>query len=348
MKKILVIMFSCVYVLLININPAYTKQIVKNFYAYEVYNINIREFGILVKDTVQSYDGPDKGVPLKDVDNAYIYTGDDYTYYVRLYPSNQNTNIFVVSNEDYDVKNNDITQFLNKGGYKYSELKDKGAFKEYQYDFYNLARNQKLGNFYISPDLVKPLKIGITKVNNKLSKYTQKTPELAYSVDSNPINLTCVDTTTYYDTDSKISITKKEYRLKEKTSKYLHAFEYIVSNKNTSTASVTVTTKHHVNLVDVTSETMANMDKVDFIDMTCSSPPAIICTAGLSLLASIPNWVRWAKLTKEATRYSHALPKDYKLRQQGYMRVLVLKQKSNPQPLDFEIKFNENIYHISF
>ena len=56
-----------------------------------------------------------------------------------------------------------LTDLLTQGGYKYAKLENEDTLKEYKFDFYALARNQELGNFYISPDLVKPLKTGMKK-----------------------------------------------------------------------------------------------------------------------------------------------------------------------------------------
>lgn len=347
MKKVLRLLFLVIIVALVNTTVA-SAGMSKNFYAYQVKNVNIREFGLATKVAIESYQGQDNYVPLKDVKNAYIYSDEKCSYFIRLYPANQNTNIYVVSNEKYDVENNEVTDALKKAGYQVSKLDDSAAMKEYKFDFYILARQEKLGNFYISPDLVKPLKTGMSKLNNKLAKNNKKTSVIPYSVDSNPINLTCVDTTSYYDNDAKVSIIQKEYRLKEKENKYVHAHEYIITNKNDSTATVSVTSERLAALKDVTTEAFVDLDRIDLLDATGSFPPVLICTAGLSILCSVPNWVRLAKITKEAARYSHALPENYQLRPQGYMRILVLKYKNNPKPLNFNLKFANETYNISF
>lgn len=317
----------------------------KNFYGYQVNSVNIRELTSEINNAIESYEGNDKFKPLKNVSNAYIYTSPKSSYFVRLYPANQNTNIYVVSNEKYDVKKNDLTDLLTQGGYNFKKLDDKAALKEYRFDFFTLARKENLGNFYISPDLVKPLKTGMAKLNNNMAKNNKKTSVFPYSLDTNPIDLTCVDTTSYYDNNAQISMVQKEYRLKQKENKYVHAHEYIVTNKNNSSASVTVTSERLAGLKDVTTEAFVDLDRLDLIDTVGSFPPVVLLTAGTSLLCSVPNWVRLAKITKESKRYANALPENYQLKSQANMRILVLKYKNDPKPLKFNIKFTDGTVH---
>ena len=262
-----------------------------------------------------------------------------------MYPSNQNKNIYVVSNEEYNVETNALTDFLTQYGYKFTKLENEAALKEYKFDFFTLARKEELGNFYISPDLVKPLKTGMKKLNNKMAKDNKKTSVFPYTPDTEPINLDCVDTTSMYDENAKISIIQKEYRLKQKENKYVHAYEYILTNKNNSTALVTATSERLAALKDVTTESFVDLDRLDLIDTVGTFPPVLIMTAGTSALLSIPNWVRLARITAESKRFSNALPEDYELKPQTDMRILVLKYKDDPKPLKFNIKFADGTVH---
>jgi hypothetical protein len=347
MKKFskLLVLLTCV---LLTNSQIVSAEVSKNFYGYEVKNVNIREFGVDMKNVLESYQGTDKLTPLENVKNAYIYSDKNCSYFVRLYPDNQNTHIYVVSNEKYDVENNEMTDFLKQHKYQYEKIDDKAALKEYKFDFFTLARKQELGNFYISPDLVKPLKTGMAKLNNNMAKNNKKTSVFPYSVDTEPIDLTCVDVVSYYDSDAKISIVQKEYRLKEKENKYVHAYEYIITNKNNSTATVTATSERLAGLKDVTTESFVDLDRLDLIDTVGSFPPVVVLTAGTSLLCSVPNWVRLAKITKEAKRYSNSLPENFELKSQGNMRILVLKYKNDPKPLNFNFKFANESYNITF
>ena len=348
MKKILKLFVLVLLITFANSNIA-SAEITKNFYAYQVKNVNIRELTSEINNTLEAYKGEDKLKPLENVNNAYIYSDENSSYFVKLYPSNENTNIYVVSNEKYDVEQNELTDFLTKGGYDFDKLEDKDALKEYKFDFFTLARKQELGNFYISPDLVKPLKTGMKKLNNNMAKDNKKTSVFPYTPDTEPINLDCVDTISFYDEDAKISILQNEYRLKQKENKYVHAYEYILTNKNNSSATITVTSERVAALKDVTTESFVDLDRLDLIDTVGSFPPVVVLTAGTSLLCSVPNWVRLARITAESKRFSNSLPENYELKQQADMRILVLKYKDDPKPLKFNIKFADGkVHNITF
>ena len=347
MKKIFRLLFLVMIISCVNSGIA-SAEMAKNFYAYQVKNVNIRELVSEVNNLIDSYEGEDKIQPLNGVNNAYIYSDKKSSYFLRFYPANENTNIYVVSNEKYDVKNNDVTEALKSWQSQYDKLDDKAALKEYKFDFFTLARKQKLGNFYISPDLVKPLKTGMAKLNNRMAKNNNKTSVFPYVIDTDPIDLTCVDTTKHYDNDAKVLIVQKEYRLKEKENKYVHAYEYVVSNKNTSTATVSATSERLAGLKDVTTEAFVDLDRLDLIDTVGSFPPVVVVTAGTSLLCSVPNWIRLAKITKESKRYTNSLPENYQLRPRDSMRILVLKYKEDPKPLKFNFKFPDKTYNVSF
>lgn len=326
-----------------------SAEITKNFYGYQVKNVNIRQLTYEIDRAINSYRGNDKFKPLENVNNAYLYTDANCSYFVKLYPANQNTNIYVVSNEKYDVEKNELTDLLSHGGYRFSKLEDEAALKEYKFDFFALARKQELGNFYISPDLVKPLKTGMKKLNNNMAKDNKKTSVFPYTPDTEPINLDCVDTTNYYDENSRIAFTQKEYRLKQKENKYVHAYEYILTNKNNYAVSVTATSERLAALKDVTTESFVDLDRLDLIDTVGTFPPVLLMTAGTSALLSVPNWVRLARITAESKRFSNALPENYELKPHADMRILVLKYKDDPKPLNFNLVFtNGRTYKVTF
>ena len=348
MKKVLNLLFLVFLITLAN-SGVVSAEITKNFYGYQVKNVNVKELTSEINSAIEAYKGDDKFKPLENVSNSYIYTDPNSSYFVRLYPSNQNTNIYVVSNEKYDVEKNALTDLLANWGYDFAKLEDESALKEYKFDFYALARKQELGNFYISPDLVKPLKTGMKKLNNAMAKDNKKTSVFPYTPDTEPINLDCVDTTSYYDENAKISIIQKEYRLKQKENKYVHAYEYVLTNKNNSDATVTATSERLAALKDVTTEAFVDLDRLDMLDTVGTFPPVLILTAGTSAICSVPNWIRLARITAESKRFSNALPENYELKQQADMRILVLKYKDDPKPLKFNIKFaNGAVHNITF
>lgn len=344
MKKFFRLLVLVLLITLVN-SGIVSAEITKNFYGYQVQNVNIRQLTYEIDSAIEAYKGEDKFRPLENVSNAYIYTDPNCTYFIKLYPANQNTNIYVVSNEKYDVEKNELTDLLTNGGYKFAKLEDQAALKEYKFDFFTLARKQELGNFYISPDLVKPLKTGMKKLNNKMAENNKKTSVFPYTPDTEPINLDCVDTTSYYDENAKIAIIQKEYRLKQKENKYVHAHEYVLTNKNNSAATVTVTSERLAALKDVTTESFVDLDRLDLIDTVGTFPPVLVLTAGTSALCSVPNWIRLARITAESKRFANALPENYELKPQAEMRILVLKYKDDPKPLKFNIKFTDGTVH---
>ena len=348
MKNILKLLVLVLLVTLVN-SGIVSAEITKNFYGYQVKNVNIRQLTYEIDSAIEAYKGDDKFTPLENVSNAYIYTDPNCTYFIKLYPAKADTNIYVVSNEKYNVEKNELTDFLSMGGYKFTKLEDEDALKEYKFDFYTLARKEELGNFYISPDLVKPLKTGMKKLNNAAAKDNKKTSVFPYTPDTEPINLDCINSINMYDENAKISIVQNEYRLKQKENKYVHAHEYLLINKNNSKATVTATSERLAALKDVTTESFVDLDRLDMIDTVGTFPPVLICTAGASALLSIPNWVRLARITAESKRFSNALPENYELKPQAEMRILVLKYKDDPKPLNFNIKFADGAVHnISF
>lgn len=269
MKNIFKLLVLALLITFVNSGIA-SAEITKNFYGYQVKNVNIRQLKYEIDSAIEAYKGDDKFAPLENVNNAYIYTDENCTYFLKLYPAKADTNIYVVSNEKYDVEKNELTDFLTQGGYKFTKLEDEDALKEYKFDFFTLARKNELGNFYISPDLVKPLKTGMKKLNNNMAKDNKKTSVFPYTPDTEPINLDCVDSTNYYDTKAKISIVQNEYRLKQKENKYVHAYEYLLINKNNSTASVTATSERLAALKDVTTESFVDLDRLDINNLLCS------------------------------------------------------------------------------
>ena len=348
MKKILRLLILVLLVTLAN-SGIVSAAITKNFYGYQVKNVNMRQLAYEINEAIDSYQGSDKFTPLKNVKNAYIYTDDKCTYFVRLYPARQNTNIYVVSNEKYNVDKNELTDLFTQSGYKITKLEDRDALKEYKFDFFTLARKQDLGNFYISPDLVKPLKTGMKKLNNRMAKNNKKTSVFPYTPDTEPINLDCIDAESYYDDNSKISIVQREYRLKQKENKYVHAHEYILINKNSSKATISATSERLASLKDVTTESFVDLDRLDLIDTVGTFPPVLVLTAGTSALCSVPNWIRLARITAESKRFTNALPENYELKPQADMRILVLKYKDDPKPVKFNVRFADGeVYNITF
>ncbi len=187
----------------------------------------------------------------------------------------------------------------------------------------------------------------MSKINDKLSKGNEKTSAIPHSEDNDPINLTCIDSEEFYNKEADITVTINEYRLKNKENKYVHAFEYIVKNNSKSDLKVEkVYSKRLATLKDITTSTFVDMDRLDVADTL--GVPLTVATGGLSLGFTIANNVRLAMVVKEATRFSHSLPENYDLKANSSMRILCLKFKDDPQPLQFTIKKQGQTYQFAY
>ena len=315
---------------------------IKDYHAYRIKDQNIRTV-MPVVDNILS-----KEVEVKKLSgNAYYATYGDEHYYMKFYPALHDTDVYIVTDGEYDKNNNGVTDFFTSQNYKYETLDDKEAYKEYKFDFIDYARSGALDGLFTLPDGLKPLKKGMNKINDKMSKGNEKTSAIPYSEDNDPIDLTCIDTEGFYNKDTDVTVTINEYRLKNKENKYVHAFEYIVkNNSNTDIKVEKVYSERLAALKDVTTSTFVDMDKLDVAD-TLAVPLAVV-TCGTSLGFTVANNVRLARVIKEATRFSHSLPENYELKASSSMRILCLKFKDDPKPLQFTVKKLGKTYSFTY
>ena len=341
MKKIL--KSFCVLALLIVFTAtANAAGMIKDYHAYRIKGQNIRTV-IPVVDSILSRETAVK----KLTRNAYYATYNDEHYYMKFYPALHDTDVYIVTDAEYDKENNDITNFFRSQNYRYETLEDKEAYKEYKFDFIDYARSGALDGLFTLPDGLKPLKKGMNKLNDKLSKGNDKTSAIPYSEDNDPIDLTCVDSVKYYNAEANVTVTINEYRLKNKENKYVHAFEYIVKNNSNFGIKVEkVYSERLAGLKDITTSTFVDLDKLDVADNL--GVPLAIATGGLSLGFTVANNVRLGMVIKEATRYAHSLPENYDLKANASMRILCLKFKDDPKPLQFTIKKQGQTFQFTY
>jgi len=315
---------------------------IKDYHAYRIKNQNIRKV-VPVVDNILSREVDVK----KLTGNAYYATYGDEHYYMKFYPALHDTDVYIVTDGEYDKDDNDVTNFFKSQNYRYETLEDKEAYKEYKFDFIDYARSGALDGLFTLPDGLKPLKKGMNKLNDKLSKGNDKTSAIPYSEDNDPIDLTCVDSQEFYNADTGIKVTVNEYRLKNKENKYVHAFEYIVKNNSSSDIKVEkVYSERLAALKDITTSTFVDLDRLDVADNL--GVPLAIATGGLSLGFTVANNVRLAMVIKEATRFAHSLPENYDLKANSSMRILCLKFKDDPKPLQFTVKKLGQTYNFTY
>ena len=315
---------------------------IKDYHAYRIKDQNIRTVVPIVDDILS------KEVEVKKLErNAYYATYGEEHYYMKFYPALNDTDVYIVTDGEYDKNNNGVTEFFKSQNYKYETLEDKEAYREYKFDFIDYARSGALDGLFTLPDGLKPLKKGMSKINDKLSKGNEKTSAIPYSEDKDPIDLTCIDSQEFYNAESDVTVTVNEYRLKNKENKYVHAFEYIVKNNSNSNIKVErVYSERLAALKDITTSTFVDMDRLDVADNL--GVPLAVATGGLSLGFTVANNVRLARVIKESTRFSHSLPENYDLKTKSSMRILCLKFKDDPQPLQFTINKSGKTYTFAY
>ncbi len=342
MKKILIVLIA-IFTFATTANAA---NVIKNYKGYTIIGHQIEDIVAIINTAIEN----EKEIKVLDgTPNAYYAVYGEEHYFIKLYPANSNTHMYIVSDASYEVSDNDMTKFFKYNNLKWKILEDKEAEKEYYFDFIAYARTGKLDGLFVMPDFVKPLKVGMQKLNDKISKNSKKTAALKYENDTNPIDLTRVNTEYYSNPEAQIKITVNEYRLKNKENKYVHAYEYIVKNTASSKVLIDkVTTERVASLKDVTTQTFVDMDRLDIADTVGSFPPVFICTCGLSLIPTVANNIRLAKVAKESARFAHALPENYTLNGNSMMKILVLKFKNDPKPLVFDVTREEQKYNFAF
>lgn len=315
---------------------------IKDYHAYRIKNQNIRTVVPVIDDILSN------AVEVKKLaKDAYYATYGDEHYYMKFYPALHDTDVYIVTDGTYDKDNNGVTDFFKSQNYQYETLEDKDAYKEYKFDFIDYARSGALDGLFTLPDGLKPLKKGMSKINDKLSKGNEKTSAIPYSEDNNPIDLTCIDSQEFYNEDTDVTVTVNEYRLKNKENKYVHAFEYIVKNNSNSDIKIEkVYSERLAALKDITTSTFVDLDRLDVADNL--AVPLAIATGGLSLGFTVANNVRLAKVIKESTRFSHSLPENYDLKANSSMRILCLKFKDDPQPLQFTVNKLGKTYSFTY
>ncbi len=333
----------CVLSLLVLFSAtANAAGMIKDYHAYRIKDQNIRTVLPIVDNILNS-----EAEVKKLARNAYYATYGDEHYYMKFYPALNDTDVYIVSDTDYDKNNNGVTNFFKNQNYKYETLEDKEAYKEYKFDFVDYARSGALDGLFTLPDGLKPLKKGMNKINDKLSKGNEKTSAIPYSEDNDPIDLTKIDSEEFYNADADVTVTVNEYRLKNKENKYVHAFEYIVKNNSNSNIKVEkVYSERLAGLKDITTSTFVDLDKLDVADTL--AVPLAVATGGLSFGFTIANNVRLAKVVAESTRFAHSLPENYDLKAKTSMRILCLKFKDDPQPLQFTINKDGQTYRFAY
>ena len=342
MKKLLIILgiFICAT------TSANAAKPINNYYGYVVYNCSLTQFEKIVESSANLQNAQ----TFSSNKNAYfVIVNEDEHFFVKFYPANNNTNIYIVSDSEYNKDKNKVTNFLQSKNLIYAKLEDKSAMYEYKNEFIDFARTGALEGLFVLPDYVKPLKTGMGKLNTAINKHTKQSSAIPYKEDWEAIELPLINTKTYNNAEAQVSITENEYRFKNKENKFVHGFEYLVRNEGNSDILFNkVTSQKLAGLKDVTAVTYVDLDRIDLLDSIGSFPPVIIATCGVSLICSVPSWVRTVQITKESKRFARMLPENYNLKPGNTMRILVMKYKDDVQPLYFYATRGDEFFEFSF
>ncbi len=345
MKRVILSLLVLHTLLLFPLKTLAEVDIKNNYIGYVIENQKYEEVEIALQKELSPV--LTQTTPLKNVKHAYLDTTNTNNHcYVRFYPADKNTNIYIVSDKKFNFNDNKLTQAFGKLSFQYSRLNDQDSLKEYKSDFINLVRAGDFDGFFVIPDYIKPLKTTVTKTNNYINIKHKRKTLAPYSEDEKEINLTLLDTKEFLDTTKAIYIISKEYRLKQKENKYVHAFEYKIYNQSqTDIILKSVTGESVASLRDVEATALSDLDKLNLLD-TMGTLLAIP-TAGASFGMKVPNFLRILKITKEAKRYTKGLPENITINPNSSLRILTLKFKSDPKPLIFLFEKKSEEFRVS-
>ncbi|MBR6164175.1 hypothetical protein IKQ26_09870 [bacterium] len=321
-------------------------DIKNNYQGYVVQNQRFEAVEEGIKSKFKEYSITTKQI--ENVPNAYYeITPQGEHYYVRFYPAMPDTNIYIVSQDPFDLIDNKLTKTLDSLSYSYDILIDKKALREYKQDFIELARSGAFDGFFLLPDYIKPLKTTVSNVNGYVNKNHKRKTLAEYSPDEKEIYLTLLDTKEYQDEKDGIRIVSNEYRLKQKANKYVHSFEYNIYNESAEPITLKEVTGESVqSLRDVATSALADLDRLNLLDT--AGTILAIPTGGTALALKIPNYLRILKMTKEAKRYTKGLPQNITIEQGEKLRILTLKSKQNPKPLNFTFEKDGKEFKVDF
>jgi len=336
-----IIRFLAVFVLIVGLsNTAFASSMLNNYYTYRIYNQNYNDVNAKLIEFGESINVKSKTFP--DIKYAYFRTKSDNThFFVKIYPANKDTDIFVVSDTKYDKNDNILTEFFNQSSYKYGKIPDKQAKTEYENDFIGYARKGIFEGLAVLPDCLKPVKREITKLTKKSNNKDKQKVALPYKNEAINIPLTLVNTRRYHNNTTDVSILEREYRLKYKENKYTHAYEYIIYNSGTTPLTVKkIKAGSLASIVDVEAMTLIDFDKVDVMAWIGYFPPLIFL--------KIPAWYRNFRVAEETTRYAKSMPENYKIPASSNIKMVIMQYRDNPKPIYFNFERNGESFVVEF
>lgn len=280
-----------------------------------------------------------------DKENDFVYFQTTYNsepnaYYIKFYKYFNDTNIYIVS-KYYDMAGgNKFSKQLRSQGYNFYKIDDKELKGEYYQDFYKYSTTQKPEYLTVFEKKNKTFAKVVNKLDDQINKVVS-VPSLPYLNDADSIDLKKLDSTTKQSSD--IKITRNTYRLKNKTNKFVHAYEYVITNNYQGDLILgSIETKDAATWKDIMKNVIIDFDTIDAMKYTGGF--LMPFTLGISGLACIPSFVRTAKIAKETKRFTRNLPKDFVIKPHQTVKVLLLANKGKDPEIKFIFKHNgENL-----
>lgn len=267
-------------------------------------------------------------------------------YFLKVYKDFDDVNIFLASAPRGDTKNSDIySQIFQDTHYEYKKFNDELILNEYKFDFINYIRANKDLGFKVIAKKTKLYEKLVDNLDKKIVKDNKKFKRKPYVVDTKEIKLRPLDSTTVYEDGYKII--KNKYRLKEKTNRFAHAYEYLIVNDSDSVMVISeIETDEIINTKDILKGIYTDLDRWNALAMV-GGLAGIVTFGGTNALC-IPDWVRTMKVLKESSRFTKSFPESLEIKPHETARILTLSRRETTSKLKLTIAKNETLSSVEF
>ncbi len=341
-KKIIALSLICLFQapVLANVKTRYDLYVVPNTQKEIVESKSVNYIKNNYSITPMKHNSNDSNYYFKMVNGS-----DVDSYYVRFYQDFKNANIFVASSSRSASRNNPIVKYFESQDFDFKDNADKQIFQEYEFDFIKYSRENTLDDLRVFKKRTQWFENVVAKIDAKVVKDNKEFPRIAYSSEEKDLNLRKLSSDVYEN--SSFKIVKNKYKLKQKTFRIVHGYEYVITNKTNSDLTIKkVDSSEVVNIKDVTAKTYVDLDRIDVVAYTGTALAPF--TLGLSMLACIPDWIRTVKIQTESVKFTKDFPVNYIIEAGENATILVLRDRINPAKLDFTINSSLGSSSFSF
>ena len=273
--------------------------------------------------------------------DVYFLHDDETNFYLKLYDYPLGVHVFSVY-DNAEIQSR-FYQALKKAGIDLTEEENKDYKKEYYFDFIQYVRNNKNLSFKVMPDKVSGVS---TVLNTAVDKFQKEEVPYAsnYTPDTGEIFLTLFDTDMFYNQD--IKIIKNKYRLKQKSNRKFHAYEYVLYNNTSNDITLLDVTGDKLRKTNVLITVTTDFDKLSTISTAGGALAPF--TLGISYVLKLPELVSNIKTTSELSRYTLDFPRNYVIKPNENCRILTLYERDRQVSLGFNMLINSKESTIEF